>query len=98
MWVKWALRDGVWAVGADVGDRDDRVDSSFMGGEAEFDSGRGYDFFDHKGAKPFMVQLLGWMGGHVVLGIWLYLSSDFIDWRGASPIPMVIVLCHLVQC
>ncbi len=42
-------------VGADVGDRDDRVDSSFAWGEAEFDSGGGHNLFDHKGAKPFMV-------------------------------------------
>ena len=47
-------------VGADVGDGDDGVDSSLTGGEVEFDGSRGYDLFNHKGAKPFMIQLLGW--------------------------------------
>ena len=61
MWVKQALQDGVWVVGADIGDGDDWVDSLLVGGEVEFDSGRGYDFFDHKGAKPLMIQLLGQM-------------------------------------
>ena len=42
-------------VGADVGDRDDRVNPSFVGGEVEFDGGSGYDLFDYKGAQPFMI-------------------------------------------
>ncbi len=94
-WVEWVLQDVVWVVGADVGDGDDRVDSSLMGGEAEFDSGRGYDLFDHKGAEPFMIQLLGWTGGHVVLGIQPYLSSNFIG-RCGAPLT-IIVLCHLIH-
>ena len=55
MQVEWVLWDGVWVVGADVGDGDDRVDPSFAGGEAEFDGGSGYDLFDYKGAQPFMI-------------------------------------------
>src|SRR5258707_1990570 len=85
-----------WAVGADIGDRDDRVNPLFMGGEAEFESGGGYDLFDHKGAQPLMIWLLGQMSGHIVLGIQPYLGSNFIDRCGASP--MIIVSCHLVHC
>ena len=96
MWVKQALQDGVWVVGADIGDRDDRVYSSLAGGEVEFDSDRGYDLFDHKGAKPFMAQLLDQVGGCVVLGIQPYLSSNFVD-RCWAPL-MVILLCHLICC
>src|SRR5258708_10371977 len=73
-----------------------KVDASLAGGEVEFDSGRGYDFFDHKGAKPLMIQLLGWTGGHIVLGIQPYLSSDFID-RCRAPL-MIVVSCHLIHC
>src|SRR5258705_8887299 len=54
----------------------------------------GYNLFDHKGAKPFMIQLLGWMGGHIVLCIQPNLSSNFVDGCRASP--MIIVLCHLI--
>src|SRR5260221_6267704 len=54
----------------------------------------GYNLFDHKGAKPFMIQLLGWLGGCIVLCIQPNLSSDFIGGCGASPV--IIVLCHLV--
>ncbi len=96
MWVKWVLQDGVWVVGVDVGDRDDRMNPSFAGGEAEFDSSRGYNLFDHKGTQPLMIQLLGQMGGQIVLGIQPYLSSNFID-RCRAP-PMIIVSCHLVCC
>ena len=96
MWVKQALQDGVWVVGADIGDGDDRVNPLFMGGEAEFDGGGGYDLFDHKGAQPLMIQLLGQTGGCIVLGIQPYLGSDFIDRCGASP--TIIVSCHLVCC
>ncbi len=49
MWVEQVLWDGVWVVGADVGDGDDRVNALLMGGEAEFDGSRGYDLFNHKG-------------------------------------------------
>src|SRR5258708_6220352 len=84
-----------WGLGgADIGDGDDWMDSTFAGREAEFDSGRGYDLFDLKGAKPLMIQLLGWAGGHIVLSIQPYLSSDLIDGCGA-PLT-VIVLCHLI--
>ncbi len=83
-------------VGADIGDGDDGVDSSLTGGEVEFDSGRGYDLFNHKGVKPLMIQLLGQTGGHIVLGIQPCLSSDFID-RCRAP-PMIVVSCHLVCC
>ena len=31
VWVEWVLWDGVWVVGADIGDRDNWVDSSFAG-------------------------------------------------------------------
>ncbi len=71
-------------VGVDIGHGDDRVDSLLMGGEAEFDGGRGYNLFDHEGAKPFMIQLLGQMGGCIVLGVQPYLSSDFVDRCGVS--------------
>src|SRR5258708_9086679 len=54
----------------------------------------GYNLFDHKGAKPFMIQLLGWMGGHIVLCIQPNLSSDFVDRCRASL--TIIVPCHLV--
>src|SRR5258708_10868215 len=86
--------NGVWVVGVDIGDGDDWVDSTCMGGEVEFDGGRGYDLFDLKGAKPLMIQLLGHAGGHIVLSIQPYLSSDLVD-RSRAP-PMVIVLCHLI--
>ncbi len=42
-------------VGVDVGDRDDRVNPLFTGGEAVFDSGSGDNLFDYKGTKPFMI-------------------------------------------
>src|SRR5258705_10178935 len=90
------FQNGVWVVGADIGDRDDWMDSTFAGREVEFDGSRGYDLFDLKGAKPLMIQLLGWAGGHIVLSIQPYLSSDLIDGCGA-PL-MVIVLCHLICC
>ena len=83
-------------VGADIGDGDDWMDSTFVGGEAEFDGGRGYNLFDLKGAKPLMIQLLGWVGGHIVLSIQPYLSSNLID--GCRAPPMVIVSCHLICC
>ena len=41
-----------------------------------------------------MVQLLGWVGGHIVLCIQPNLSSDFVGRCGASLV--IIVLCHLV--
>src|SRR5258708_22852198 len=63
--------------------------------QAEFDGSRGYDLFDHKGAKPFMVQLLGRMGGHIVLCIQPNLSSDFVGRCRASL--AIIVPCHLVH-
>ncbi len=94
MQVKWTFQNGVWVVGADVGDRDDWVDSSFVGQQVEFDGGRGYDLFNHKGAKPFMIQLLGWVGGHIVLCVQPNLSSDFIGRCGASL--TIIVPCHLI--
>src|SRR5258708_4189610 len=62
----------------------------------EFDGGGGYDLFDHEGAQPFMIELLGWMSGHVVLGIQPDFGSDFIDGCRASP--MVVVSCHLIRC
>ncbi len=79
----------------DIGDGDDWMNSSFLGREAEFDGGGGYDLFDFKGAKPLMIQLLGWMGGHIVLSIQPYLSSNFID--GCRVPPMIIVSCHLIH-
>src|SRR5258708_30789184 len=42
-----------------------------------------------------MIQLLGWMGGHIVLCVQPNLSSDFIDGCRASP--MIIVPCHLIH-
>src|SRR5260221_9491288 len=87
--------NGVCVVGADIGDRDDWVDSLFMGRQVEFDGGRGYDLFDHKGAKPFMIQLLGQMGGCIVLCIQPNLSSNFVGRCGASL--AIIVPCHLVR-
>ena len=83
-------------VGVDIGDGDDRMDSTFAGGEVEFDGGRGYDLFDLKGAKPLMIQLLGWAGGCIVLSIQPYLSSDLVDGCGA-PLT-VVVSCHLIHC
>src|SRR5258708_4922027 len=82
-------------VGVDIGDRDDQMDSTFAGREVEFDSGRGYDLFDLKGAEPVMIQLLGQAGGHIVL-IQPYLSSNLVD-RCRAP-PMVVVSCHLIHC
>src|SRR5258707_2479260 len=72
------------------------MNPSFAGGEAEFDSSRGYNLFDHKGTQPLMIQLLGQMGGHIVLGVQPYLGSNFIDRCRASL--MIVVLCHLVHC
>src|SRR5258708_19218275 len=72
------------------------MDSVLMGGEAEFDGGRGYELFNLKGGKPLMIQLLGWVGGHIVLSIQPYLSSDLIDGCGA-PL-MVVVSSHLIHC
>ena len=83
-------------VGVDVGDGDDWMDSSFTGREAEFDSSGGYDLINLKRAKPLVTQLLGQTGGHIVLGVQPYLSSDFID-RCRAPLT-IIVLCHLVCC
>src|SRR5258707_4776607 len=88
--------NGVWVVGADIGDGDDWMDSMFTGGEAEFDGSRGYDLFDLKGAEPLMIQLLGQVGGCIVLSAQPYLSSDLVD-RCRAPL-MVIVLCHLICC
>ena len=96
MWIKGASGDGVWVVGVDVGDRDGWMDSSFPGREAEFDGSRGYNLFDLKRAEPLVIQLLGQMGGHIVLGIQPYLSSDFVD-RCRAP-PTIIVSCHLICC
>src|SRR5258708_4515283 len=45
--------------------------------------------------KPFMIQLLGWMGGHIVLCVQPNLSSNFVDRCGASP--TIIVPCHLIH-
>src|SRR5258708_38155569 len=50
-----------------------------MGGEAEFDSSGGHSLFNHKGAQPLMVQFLGWVSSHVVLGIQPYLSFDLVS-------------------
>ncbi len=55
MQVEQVLQDGVWAVGADVGDGDDRVNPLFTGGEVEFDGSGRYNLFDYKGAQPFMI-------------------------------------------
>src|SRR5258707_5257500 len=86
-----------WGLGgADIGDGDDWMDSMFAGREAEFDSGRGYDLFDLKGAEPLMIQLLGWAGGCIVLSIQPYLSSNLVD-RCGAPLT-VIVSCHLIHC
>src|SRR5258708_7175151 len=85
----------MWVVGADVGDGDDGVDSLLTGGEAEFDDDGGYNLFDHKGAKPFMVQLLGQMGGCIVLCIQPNLSSNFVGRCRASL--AIIVPCHLIH-
>ena len=72
------------------------MDSMFTGREAEFDSSRGYDLFDLKGAKPLMIQLLGQTGGHIVLSIQPYLSSNLVD--GCRAPLTVVVLCHLICC
>ncbi len=90
------FQNGVWVVGADIGGGDDQMDSTFTGREAEFDSGRGYDLFDLKGAEPLMIQLLGQVGGHIVLSVQPYLSSNLVDGCGA-PL-MVVVSCHLIHC
>ena len=95
-WVQQTFLNGIGVVGADIGDGDDWVDPSFVGGEVEFDGSGRYNLFNHKGAKPFMIQLLGRAGGGIVLCIQPYLSSDFIGGCRASP--MIIVLCHLVCC
>ena len=93
MQVKQVLQDGVWA---DIGDGDDQVNPLFAGGEVEFDGSGGYNLFNHKGAQPLMIQLLGQTGGHIVLGIQPYLGSDFVDRCRASP--TIVVSCHLVCC
>ena len=90
------FQNGVWVVGVDIGDGDDWMDSMFVGREAEFDGGRGYNLFDLKGAKPFMIQLLGQVGGCIVLSVQPYLSSYLVDGCGA-PL-MVVVSCHLIHC
>ena len=72
------------------------MDSMFAGREVEFDSGRGYDLFDLKGAEPLMIQLLGQAGGCIVLSVQPNLSSDLID--GCRAPLMVIVSCHLICC
>src|SRR5258707_14910742 len=90
------FQNGVWVVGVDIGDGDDWMDSMFVGREAEFDGSRGYDLFNLKGAKPLMIQLLGWAGGHIVLSIHPYLSANLID--GCRVPPMGIVSCHLIGC
>ncbi len=72
------------------------MESLFVGREAEFDGGRGYDLFDHKGAKPFVVQLLGQAGGHIVLGVQPYFGPNFVDRCRASLV--IIMPCHLICC
>ena len=38
-------------------------------GEVEFDGSSRYNLFNHEGAKPLVIQLLGGAGGCVVLGV-----------------------------
>ncbi len=47
MGVKWMIQNGVWVVGADIGDRDDQMDSTFAGREAEFDGVDGVGALNH---------------------------------------------------
>ncbi len=58
MWIRWVSGDGVWVVGADVGDGDDGVDSSLTGGEAEFDDGGGYNLLITKGPSHLWSSFL----------------------------------------
>ncbi len=63
----WALHNFIWAVGADAGDRYDRVDVLLSCGEAEFDSSWGDDLGNGEGTSPLVVQFLHGAVGGVVL-------------------------------
>src|SRR5258708_425802 len=58
LWRLWAFHNLIRDVGADDGDRYDRVDVLLPCREAELDSGWGDDLCDGEGASPFVVKLL----------------------------------------
>ena len=54
----WSFSNFVRDIGADAGDRDNRVDMFLLCGESELDGGRGDNFGDEERTSPFVVQFL----------------------------------------
>ena len=90
------LSNFIWDVGADTGDRYDRVDVFLLCREMEFDGSGRDDFGDGERTSPLVVQLLHGVVRGVVLEIQPGLVSNLVLWC-CLMVP-VIILLHVVCC
>ena len=67
LWRLQTLGYVIWHIGADAGDRYNRVDVFLSCGETEFDGSGRDDFGDGERTGPFVVQFLHGVVGGVVL-------------------------------
>ncbi len=90
------LSNFIWGIGADTGDRYDRVDVFLSCGETEFDGSGRDDFGDGKRTSPLVDQLLHGAVRGVVLEIQPGFVSNLVLWCCLT-VP-VIILLHVVCC
>src|SRR5258708_18672776 len=86
----------IWDVGADTGDRYDRVDVFLSCREVEFDGSRRDDFGDGERTSPLVVQLLHGAVRGVVLKTQPSFVSDLVLWH--CLMVLVIIPLHVVCC
>src|SRR5258708_29838675 len=83
-------------VGADTGDRYDRVDVFLLCREVEFDGSRRDDFGDGERTSPLVVQLLHGAVRGIVLKTQPSFVSDLVLW--CCLMVLVIILLHVICC
>ncbi len=92
------LSNFIWDVGADTGDRYDRVDVFLLCREMEFDGSGRDDFGDGERTSPFVVQLLHGAVRGVVLETQPGLVSDLVLWCCLMVLVIILILLHVVCC
>ena len=90
------LHNFIQDVGADAGDRYNRVDVFLSWREVEFDGSRRDDFGDGERTSPIVVQLLHGAVRGVVLETQPSFVSNLVLWH-CLMVP-VIILLHVIHC